>query len=203
MKISFFIKVLLLVALSTIVSNAKELKQAGVSDKKSLQYYKSFKKEWDRLPLANKKRIIEAYSLGKKDNMGLTMAATRFLENKGAKATFDDKDSISKNVYKDHTTYSCGAFGINTNTYLESIGIKTKKTSTHLEACKKLSNDKSLNTKMAKQVYNYALDKYNGNLEIAWNYYNTGRSKIINDRIYEMKALTKLISEELPKYKTI
>lgn len=201
MKISIFIKVLLLVALS-IVSNAKELKQTGKSsDKKSIQYYKSFKKEWDKLPMANKKRILEAYKLGKKDNMGLTLAATRFLENKGALATFEDKNSISKNVYRDHTTYSCGAFGINTNTYLESIGIKTKSNSTHMEACKKLSNDKVLNTKMAKKVYNYALDKYNGNLEIAWNYYNTGRAKIINDRIYRMRALTKLISEELVKHK--
>lgn len=200
MKNSFFIKVLLLVAL-LVSGNAKELKQTKVSDQKSLKYYKAFKQEWDKLPMANKKRILEAYNIGKKDNMGLTLAATRFLESKGKTTAFEDKSSISKNVYKDYVTYSCGAFGINTNTYLESIGVKTKSKSVHLEACRKLSNDKMLNANMAKKVYAYALDKYNGDLKIAWNYYNTGRATIINDRIYRMKALTVLISEELIKYK--
>lgn len=201
MRISFFIKVLLLVALS-VVSNAKELNQVELAkDKKSKQYYKSFKKEWDKLPVANKKRIIEAYHVGKKlkakQNMGLTLAATRFLENKGMASTFDNKDSINKNVHNGYVTYDCGAFGINTMTYLQDTGNKTKDPKKHIAACKKLANDKNLNTKMSLKVYTYALNRFDNNLVKAWNYYNTGKEAIINDRIYKMKGAVMLLKQEI------
>lgn len=189
MKNSIFIKVLLLALLTISFANSTELKQK--------EYYKIYKAEWDKLPLANKKRIAEAYKLGEKENLGYTLAATRFLENRGKASTFDKKDSINKNIHRGYVTYDCGAFGINTMTYLRTVNKVTKDQNAHINACKKLANDKSLNLKVAVNVYDYALDRFDGNWSKAWNYYNTGREEIINDRVVKMKSVLALLKKEL------
>lgn len=166
-------------------------------DKKSMQYYKEYKAEWDKLPLANKKRIAEAIRTGEKYGMGYTLGATRFLENRGQKSTFDNKTSINTNNHGSYVTYDCGDFGINTMTYLKTINKETKSKSKHLQACKTLANNKDLNLKMAMKVYKYALDRYDDNMLVAWNYYNTGRKNLINDRIYKVKGAIILLKKEL------
>lgn len=190
------IKALLLTLILLSSSQASKINKKEYS-KKSNQYYKQYKKEWDELPIENKKRIVEAYQMGKKYDMGYTLAATRFLENRGKSATFKDKDSINKNIHKGYVTYDCGAFGINTMTYLNEVGKKTKDKNTHLQACKKLADNKELNLKMAMKVYDYGLDKFDGDIVMAWNYYNTGRDDIINDRIYKVKAMVTLLQQEI------
>jgi hypothetical protein len=50
---------------------------------------------------------------------------------------------------------------------------------------------------MAMKVYQYALDRYDDNMLVAWNYYNTGRSNLINDRIYKVKGVIMLLKKEL------
>jgi len=166
-------------------------------NKKSMEYYKEYKAEWDKLPSANKKRIIEAVRTGEKYGMGFTLGATRFLENKGQKSTFDNKASINTNNHGSYVTYDCGDFGINTMTYLKTINKETKSKSKHLQACKTLANNKELNLKMAMSVYKYALNRYDDNMLVAWNYYNTGRANLINDRIYKVKGAIMLLKKEL------
>lgn len=176
------------------------LNGASVNQKvgnKSLQYYKKYKDEWAKLPEANKKRVIEAYHIGKKYDMEYTLAATRFLENRGKPAGFKNKDAINKNVHNGYVTYDCGDFGINTMTYLDSIGKKTKTQAKHIAACKELANNKKLNIKMALETYDYGMERYDNNITKAWNYYNTGRDEIINDRIFMMRGIIKVLREEL------
>ena len=44
-------------------------------------------------------------------------------------------------------------------------------------------------------------DKLYDNTKLAWNYYNTGRKTIVNDRIYEMKGIIMVIEDEVKKNK--
>ena len=191
------IKILFILSISVGLLNGSKVVNQKVYDKKSKQYYKQYKEEWDRLPLANKKRIINAYKQGQKSNLGLTLATTRFLENRGSDTSYSNKKSINKNIHKGYITYDCGDYGINTMTYLKSIGKATKKHSAHLAACKKLATDKKLNFKMAMDTYKYGLSRYKGSLLMSWNYYNTGRDYIINDRVYKVKGFMMVLKEEL------
>ncbi len=188
-----------LVAILLIVSNSLSAISINkkLYEKKSTEYYKEYKAEWDKLPLANKKRIAEAVRTGEKYGMGYTLGATRFLENRGQKSTFDNKTSINTNNHGSWTSYDCGDFGINTMTYLQTIGKETKSRSTHVQACKTLANNKELNLKMAMMVYKYALNRYDDNMLVAWNYYNTGRASLVNDRIYKVKGAIMLLKKEL------
>ena len=63
-----------------------------VYDKKSNQYYKQYKKEFDRLPLKNKKKILEAYYTNEAYDLGFTMAGTMFLENRGKDTSYSNLD---------------------------------------------------------------------------------------------------------------
>lgn len=165
-----------------------------VYEKKSKKYYKEFKEEWSELPPQNKKRIILSYQQGMKSGMGLTLAGTKFLESRGKL-----NDTVSTNNNGDYTSFNCGDYGINTMTYLMSIGKKSKSLAVHKQACNKLINDKQLNLSMALKVYNYAKDRYNNDTLKVWNYYASGKDKIVGDRIYRMKAITMVLKEELSK----
>lgn len=165
-----------------------------VYEKKSKKYYKEFKEEWSELPPQNKKRIILSYQQGMKSGMGLTLAGTKFLESRGKL-----NDTVSTNNNGDYISFNCGDYGINTMTYLMSIGKKSKSLAVHKQACNKLINDKQLNLSMALKVYNYAKDRYNNDTIKVWNYYASGKDKIVGDRIYRMKAITTVIKEELSK----
>ena len=170
-------------------------------EKKSQEYYKKYKKMYHSLPIENKKRILNSYYNTLAYDMGYTMAATRFLENKGEDARFDNKKSINKNQHKGYVTYDCGDYGINTMTYLRSIDKVTKNHKAHIEACKTLSKDKALNLKLALDHYEYGMKISNGNIMKSWNVYNTGNTKIINDRIYQMKGIIMVLAEEVKKNK--
>lgn len=168
-------------------------------NKKSNEYYKKYKKLYNSLPAENKKRILNSYYNTMVYDMGYTLAATRFLENKGEDASFNNKKSINKNQHKGYVTYDCGDYGINTMTYLRSIKKVTKNHKAHIEACKTLSKDKALNLKLALDTYEYGMDISNGDIKKSWNVYNTGKTKIINDRIYQMKGIIMVLSEEVKK----
>ena len=170
-------------------------------EKKSQEYYKKYKKMYHSLPIENKKRILNSYYNTLAYDMGYTMAATRFLENKGEDARFDNKKSINKNQHKGFVTYDCGDYGINTMTYLRSIDKVTKNHKAHIEACKTLSKDKTLNLKLALDHYDYGMKISNGNIMKSWNVYNTGNTKIIHDRIYQMKGIIMVLAEEVKKNK--
>ena len=170
-------------------------------EKKSQEYYKKYKKMYHSLPIENKKRILNSYYNTLAYDMGYTMAATRFLENKGEDARFDNKKSINKNQHKGFVTYDCGDYGINTMTYLRSINKVTKNHKAHIEACKTLSKDKALNLKLALDHYDYGMKISNGSIMKSWNVYNTGNTKIINDRIYQMKGIIMVLAEEVKKNK--
>lgn len=171
-------------------------------DKKSNEYYKVYKEEYEKLPIENKKRILNSYYNTVTYNMGYTMAATRFLENRGEDTRYENKKSINKNIHKDYISYDCGDYGINTMTYLRSINKISKKHKAHIEACKTLSKDKKLNLKLALDMYKYGMDVSNGNLKKSWNVYNTGNTKIINDRVYQMRGIILVLTEEIKKQKT-
>ena len=173
-------------------NNTKIVKE-DIYEKKSKKYYKEFKEEWSELPHPNKKRIILSYQQGLKSGMGLTLAGTKFLESRGKLNT------VSTNNNGDYISYNCGDYGINTMTYLMSIGKKSKNLAVHKQACQRLINDKQLNLSMALKVYNYAKDRYNNDTIKVWNYYASGRDKIVGDRIYRMKAITMVLKEELSK----
>lgn len=191
-------KILLLIAITLGVSSYGSPVNKKVYEKKSNEYYKQYRKEFDRLPLENKKRIIDAYYNGLAYDMGYTLAATRFLENRGKATSYANKDSINKNTHQGrYITYDCGDYGINTRTYLRSIGKDTTNHQAQIKACKKLANDKELNLSMVLSVYDYALDRYNGNVLTSWNYYNTGKKQIINDRIYKMKGIIMVLQDEV------
>lgn len=160
-------------------------------DAKVKKYYSNFKKEYQVLPIDNKKRILSSYQKGLKHNLGLTLAGTTFLESRGK------TDGVSVNNNGDYISYNCGEYGINTMTYLMDIGKKTKNLKAHKQACQKLIKDKQLNLSMALKVYNYAKDRYNNDTIKVWNYYASGRDKIVGDRIYKMKAITMVLNEEL------
>ena len=191
------IKVLFILSISFGLVHGSNLVNQKVYNKKSKEYYLEYKEEWDRLPQANKNRIIKAFKLGQKHNLGFTFAATKFLENRGSDTSYSNKKSIGKNIHEGYITYDCGGYGINTMTYLKSIDKETKKHSAHIAACKKLASDYKLNFKMAKNVYDYALDRYNGSTLKAWNYYNTGRDRLINDRVYKMRGIVMVLKEQL------
>lgn len=196
------IKVLFILSISVGLLQGSKLVNDKVYAKKSKEYYLKYKDEWNKLPQANKNRIIKAFKVGQKDNLGFTFAATKFLENRGQDTSYNNKKSIGKNIHKGYITYDCGAYGINTMTYLKSINKKTKSHGAHIAACRKLASDYKLNVKMAKQVYDYALDRYNGNILKAWNYYNTGRDRLINDRVYKMRGFILVLKEELKSKKS-
>ena len=123
-------------------------------DKKSNQYYKQYKKEFDRLPLKNKKKILEAYYTNEAYDLGFTMAGTMFLENRGKDTSYSNVNGRNKNIHKNGMiTYDCGDYGINTMTYLKSIGKATKNHKKHIEACKILSKDKLLNLALAYESH--------------------------------------------------
>ena len=67
-------------------------------DKKSNQYYKQYKKEFDRLPLKNKKKILEAYYTNEAYDLGFTMAGTMFLENRGKDTSYSNVNGRNKNT---------------------------------------------------------------------------------------------------------
>lgn len=196
------IKVLIILSISIGLLNGSDLVNQKVYNKKSKEYYLKYKEEWAKLPEANKKRIIKAFNMSQKDNLGFTFAATKFLENRGQDTSYSNKKSIGKNIHKGYVTYDCGAYGINTMTYLKSINKETKSHSAHIAACKKLASDYKLNFKMAKREYNYALNRYNGSILKSWNYYNTGRDRLINDRVYKMKGFIMVLEEELKNSKS-
>lgn len=177
-----------------VKQNHTKIVKHDVYEKKSKKYYKEFKEEWTELPPQNKKRIILSYQQGMKSGMGLTLAGTKFLESRGKL-----NDTVSANDNGDYTSFNCGDYGINTMTYLMSIGKKSKSLAVHKQACNKLINDKQLNLSMALKVYNYAKDRYNNDTIKVWNYYASGRDKIVGDRIYKMKAITTVLKEELGK----
>lgn len=177
-----------------VKQNLTKIAKQDVYEKKSKKYYKEFKEEWSELPHPNKKRIILSYQQGMKSGMGLTLAGTKFLESRGKL-----NDTVSTNNNGDYTSFNCGDYGINTMTYLMSIGKKSKNLAVHKQACQKLINDKQLNLSMALKVYNYAKDRYNNDTIKVWNYYASGRDKIVGDRIYKMKAITTVLKEELGK----
>lgn len=173
--------------------NTKLVKQ-DVYEKKSKKYYKEFKEEWAELPQSNKKRIILSYQKGINSGMGLTLGGTHFLESRGKQNT------VSTNYNNgEYISYNCGDYGINTMTYLMHIGKKSKNLSVHKQACQKLIKDKQLNLSMALKVYNYAKDRYNNDTIKVWNYYASGRDKIVGDRIFKMKAITMVLKEEISK----
>ena len=175
-----------------------------VYDKKSNQYYKQYKKEFDRLPLKNKKKILEAYYTNEAYDLGFTMAGTMFLENRGKDTSYSNKNGRNKNIHKNGMiTYDCGDYGINTMTYLKSIGKATKNHKKHIEACKVLSKDKLLNLTLALDHYKYGLEISNGNIRKSWNIYNTGNKKIINDRIYQMKGIIMVLEQEVKNNKLL
>ena len=191
------IKILFILSISLGLLHGSNVVNPKVYDKKSKQYYKKYKQEWSNLPKANKDRIIKAYRKAQEHNLGYTLAATKFLENRGSDTSYSNKKSINKNIHKDYITYDCGDYGINTMTYLKSINKATKNHNAHIAACKKLATDKKLNLKMAMDTYNYALERYDGNLIRSWNYYNTGRDRIINDRIFKVKGFIMVLQEEI------
>lgn len=194
------LKILLVISLSLMAIKADNINQKTYQ-KKSNEYYKQYKREFDKLPVENKKRILDAYYNGMAYDMGYTLAGTRFLENRGMDTKFSNKESINKNVHKQgYVTFDCGDYGINTMTYLKSIGKKTTNLQAHKQACKKLADDRHLNLTMSLKVYNYGLDKFD-NTKLAWNYYNTGKKHIVNDRIYEMKGIIMVIEDEVKKNK--
>lgn len=175
--------------------NKKLVAKEDIYEKKSKKYYKEFKEEWSELPPQNKKRIILSYQQGMKSGIGgLTLAGTKFLESRGKL-----NDTVSTNNNGDYISFNCGDYGINTMTYLMSIGKKTKNLAIHKQACNKLINDKQLNLSMALKVYNYAKDRYNNDTLKVWNYYASGKDKIVGERIYRMKAITMVLKEELSK----
>lgn len=174
--------------------NITKVVKEDIYEKKSKKYYKEFKKEWSELPPQNKKRIILSYQQGSKTGMGLTLAGTTFLESRGKL-----NDTVSTNNNGDYISFNCGDYGINTMTYLMSVGKKSKSLAVHKQACQKLISDKQLNLSMALKVYNYAKDRYNNDTLKVWNYYASGKDKIVGDRIYRMKAITMVIKEELGK----
>ncbi len=177
-----------------VKQNHTKIVKHDVYEKKSKKYYKEFKEEWTELPPQNKKRIILSYQQGMKSGMGLTLAGTKFLESRGKL-----NDTVSTNNNGDYISFNCGDYGINTMTYLMSIGKKTKNLAIHKQACNKLINDKQLNLSMALKVYNYAKDRYNNDTLKVWNYYASGKDKIVGERIYRMKAITMVLKEELSK----
>jgi hypothetical protein len=69
-------------------------------DKKSNQYYKQYKKEFDRLPLKNKKKILEAYYTNEAYDLGFTMAGTMFLENRGMAKALAILEQKTKEIEK-------------------------------------------------------------------------------------------------------
>lgn len=164
---------------------------------KTDKYYNQYKKEFSKLPVANKKKILNAYYNNLAYDLGYTMAGTMFLENRGMDTSFNNKKSINKNNHGTYVTYDCGDYGINTMTYLRSIGKVTKKHSTHIEACKTLSKNKALNHKLALDTYEYGLTKSKGNILKSWNVYNTGDVKTVNDRIYQMKGIIMVLEKEV------
>lgn len=193
------VKILFILSISLGLLHGSNVVNPKVYDEKSRKYYKKYKQEWNILPKENKDRIIKSFKRAMEYNLGYTLAATRFLENRGSDTSYSNKKSINKNIHKDYITYDCGDYGINTMTYLDSIKQATKDHDAHIAACKKLATDKKLNLKMAMATYNYALRRYNGNLIKAWNYYNTGRDKIINDRIFKVKGFIMVLQEEIKK----
>lgn len=194
------LKIFLVISLSLVALKASNFNQKTYQ-KKSDEYYKEYKREFDKLPIENKKRILDAYYTGLAYDMGYTLAGTRFLENRGMDTRFSNKESINKNVHKQgYVTFDCGDYGINTMTYLKSIGKKTTNLQAHKQACKKLADDRQLNLNMSLKVYNYGLEKFKTTL-LSWNYYNTGRKNIINDRVYQMKGIIMVIEDEVKKNK--
>ena len=108
------------------------------------------------------------------------------------------------NIHKNGMiTYDCGDYGINTMTYLKSIGKATKNHKKHIEACKVLSKDKLLNLTLALDHYKYGLEISNVNIRNSWNIYNTGNKKIINDRIYQMKGIIMVLEQEVKNNKLL
>ena len=90
-------------------------------DKKSNQYYKQYKKEFDRLPLKNKKKILEAYYTNEAYDLGFTMAGTMFLENRGKDTSYSNVNGRNKNIHKNGMiTYDCGDYG--TDGVIRAVG---------------------------------------------------------------------------------
>ena len=54
------IKILFILSISLGLLHGSNVVNPKVYDKKSKQYYKKYKQEWNRLPKANKDRIIKA-----------------------------------------------------------------------------------------------------------------------------------------------
>ena len=109
---------------------------------KTDKYYKQYKKEFSKLPVANKKKILNAYYNNLVYDLGYTMAGTMFLENRGKDTSYSNVNGRNKNIHKNGMiTYDCGDYGINTMTYLKSIGKATKNHKKHIEACKVLKKE--------------------------------------------------------------
>ena len=174
----------------------------SAQERKVSNLYKKYKFEWDYIiPVENKALILDTYRRASKEGRGYLAASIHFIESRGS------MDRLMTGVHVQRTgkvVIDCGAYGINTGTYADSIGDTKLTYSKAINYCYRLKHSNNLSYKLMMEVLDRAeqrlASKKLGSKQMfrhTANYYNTGRLKLVGSYWLKVVALTRLYREVL------